>query len=102
MPVILFWRGIFFHRGLTLATVQRLLSIPDMTIALSLLYNKDHSTRVRGKKNAPKKKNGKYCGQTNRPSFKKKIKSVNSTVKSGCFGRTRFLRTAIISYRNDS
>lgn len=27
----------------------------------------------KGKNNAKKKKNGKYCGQTNRPSFKKKI-----------------------------
>lgn len=53
----------------------------------------------KGKNNAKKKKNGKYCGQTNRPSFKK---TSQQTVKAGCFGRTRLLRTEIISYRNDS
>lgn len=53
------------------------------------------------KKKAKKTKNGKYCGQTNRPSSKRKI-SQCTLGWGGCLGRTGFLRIEIIRYRNDS
>lgn len=55
----------------------------------------------KGKKNTKKTKNGKYCGQTNRPSSKGKI-SQCTLWWGGCLGTTGFLRTEIIRYRNDS
>lgn len=97
MPLILFWGSIFFHHGLPLATVQRLLSIPDMTIALSLLHNKDHSTGLRGKKNRKENEEWKILW-----SNKQRKISQCTPCWAGCWGRTAFLRTERIRYRNDS
>lgn len=55
----------------------------------------------KGKKKDKEKEEWKILW-SNKQAFFQEDKSVNRTVKSGCFVETRILRTKIISYRNDS